>query len=94
MVSLEGLILVAETEENRVLEIVWQHNVLVVRFAWHLHTEVPRHQRDVREGWWVIRTRALVNEVLRGVVAESIDGLTEGTRAADMLPRQRSKGGA
>lgn len=88
MVGLEGLILVAKTEEDRVLEIVWEHNVLVVGLARHLHTEVPRHQRDVGEGRRVVWTRAFVDEVLRGVVAESIDGLAEGAPNTNMVPGQ------
>ena len=73
------------------LEIAWQHDVLVTSLTRHLHTQIPWHQRHEGEGWWCIWTSVLVNEVLVGVSIECIDGIAERACVANVFPGQGSQ---
>jgi len=91
VVGLEDLVFTAQTEQNRVLEERWQHDVLVASLAGHLHAKVPWHECDECEGGRSAGPRVLVDEVLTGVLVECLDGIAEGASVANVLPGQSSE---
>lgn len=82
MVLLPALVLCAEVEGSRVLEVGRQHDGLVAGFARKLNTEVPSIECDKDE------VEVLGGQVLGSECIESGDSVSKGTSVSNMLPSQ------
>lgn len=82
VVLLPALVLGAEIEGARVLEVGRQHDGLVAGFARKLHTEVPGIECDKDE------VEVLGGQVLGSERVESGDSVSKGTSVSNMLPSQ------
>lgn len=85
MVLLPALVLGAQIESTRVLEVRRQDYGFVTSLAWQLDAKVPRIQSDEDE------VEVLGCEVLVGKRIESRDGVSKGTRVSYVLPGERSE---
>jgi hypothetical protein len=83
VVSLPVLVLGAEVEGTRVLEVRWEDNGLVAGFAGKLDAQVPRIERHER------KLVVLWEYVLLAKVGKPLDGVTEGARVAHLVPGER-----
>lgn len=82
VVLLPALILGAEVEGPRVLEVRRKDYRLVAGFPWELDTQVPGLEGDEDE------VEVLRGEVLGGEGIEAVDGITEGAGISYMFPGQ------
>lgn len=82
MVLLPSLILCAEVEGPRVLEVRGQDNGLVAGLAGKLHTKVPGIERD-EDKVTILRRQVLIGESI-----ESADGVSKGSSIPNVLPSQ------
>ena len=85
MTLLPALVLGAEIEGARVLQIRGQHDSLVAGLAWKLDPEVPGIEGNED------KVEVLAREVLVGEGVESSDSVSKGTRVSDMFPSQGSQ---
>ena len=85
MMLLPSLILRAKIKSAGVLEVRWQYYSFVTSLSGKLHTEIPGVERDER------KFEAFADEFLLGKLVKFVDGVSEGPRSADMLPRKSCK---
>jgi hypothetical protein len=83
---LEVLILLTQAEQYRMLKVRRQNHILISRLARHLNTQIPGCQRDEcefgRSSWACV----LVDEMLRDVSINGVDGFSETAGTLYMLP--------
>lgn len=82
VVSLPALVLGAQVEGSRVLQVWREYDRLVARLARQLDAEVPGVECDECEG------EVFGDQMLLCEGAKAIDGVTERARIADLVPRQ------
>ena len=80
MVGLPALVLGAQIECARVLEVGGQHNGLVAGLTGQLDAQVPRVEGD--KGKFVV----VGDNVFLGEAVEAVDGVAEGAGVADLIP--------
>ena len=85
MMLLPSLVFRPKIEGTRVLQVRRKNNGLVAGFARQLNAQVPSIKSDKDE------VEVLGRQVLGSECIESVDSVSKGTRASNMLPSQSSQ---
>lgn len=91
VVRLESLVFPTKTEQDRVLEVWWKHNVLIAGLTWHLNAEVPWRKGYKGEGRWSTWACVLGDQVLICVRVKGRDSAAKVAGIADVLPGECRK---